>query len=93
MLNDFLIYNFIHYLKPFNWLLLHDSDVLLFQRNRSERIVKIEQALVQIDSQEFSNVSVVGQGCTKPDKTNVFLCGFDVANYPSIESNRIELKE
>jgi len=82
MLHHFLIDDLIHHLKPLDGFLFRDSDVLLLQRNRPERVVEEEQATVKVDSEKSGNVAVVGKSCGQRHQPHVFLGGLNVTNCP-----------
>ena len=82
MLHHFLVHNFVHHLKPFDSLLLCDADVLLLQRNRSERVVKEEQTTVKVHAEKPRNITVVWKSCRQRHQSHVFLCRLNVTNCP-----------
>ena len=58
---DLLVADFIHELEALQRLLDTDADVLLRQGARPEAVVKVEQALVGLDTQKGCHIFVVGQ--------------------------------
>lgn len=45
-----LVADFVHELKPLQWLFHHHANVLLCQWAGAVRVVKVKQALVGVDS-------------------------------------------
>lgn len=58
---DLFVADFIHELEALQRLLDTDADVLLRQGAWPEAVVKVEQALVGLDTQEGCHIFVVGQ--------------------------------
>lgn len=60
-LHHLLEQNVVHHYLLFDALLLRDADVLLLQGDRTVRVIKVENTLFDICSDEESDVLVVGQ--------------------------------
>ena len=82
MLHHFVIDDLVHHLEPLDSLLLRDANVLLLQRNWSERIVEEEEAAVKVDTEKPGNVAVVWQSCRQCHQAHVFLCRLNVTDCP-----------
>ena len=61
-LADLVVADLIHELEALQGLADGDADVLLRQWTWPEAVVKVEQALIALDSQEGSHILIVGQG-------------------------------
>ena len=70
----------IHDLEALQGLAHRDADVLLRERARAVRVVKVEEAGVGADAQEGGDVLVVGQGGGKADDAHQLLGGLDLAH-------------
>ena len=79
VLQHLLVNDIVHDLEPLDRLLLHDSDVLLFQRHRPERIVEVEETFLG-HSQETSDVFVVRQSGAQSDQSDLLLSRFNVTD-------------
>jgi len=93
MLHHFVVDNFIHYLKPLDSFLLRNPNILLFQRNRSERVVEEEQTAVKVDAEKPCNVTVVWQSGRQCHQSHVLLCRLNVTDRPVNISQLINFVE
>lgn len=73
MLHNLFIDDFIHDLEPLDRLLLRDSNELLLQWHGTEAVVKEEESLRGLYTQECGYIFVVRQGGTQPYQPNILL--------------------
>lgn len=78
--NHFLIDNIIHDLESLHSLLLSDSNKLLLQWYRTETVVKEEETLSGVNSQESGDIIKVGQRGAQSNQSHVLLCRLYVSN-------------